>query len=120
MLTDDQREQIRERLLAERRRILSKAKEAAAFSRDRDRNRIGGDSIDESAEEVLYGTELRLADRDSRTLKGIERSIQRLDAGELDECSDCGDDIAFPRLRARPMTTLCVACQEDAENEGRL
>jgi RNA polymerase-binding transcription factor DksA len=37
----------------------------------------------------------------------------------IDECESCGEPIAFKRLLARPVTTLCIECKESAEEEER-
>ncbi len=118
MLTDSQVAELRMLLQADRDRILSAAQDASSFSRDRDRTRIGRDSVDESAEEALYGTKLRLADRDSQTLNAIEMALVRLASGNLGECEECEEPIAFARLRARPMSRLCIECQEDQEDRS--
>ncbi|WP_081107337.1 TraR/DksA C4-type zinc finger protein [Gluconobacter potus] len=31
------------------------------------------------------------------------------------ECHECGESIPGARLRARPLATLCIDCQQDAE-----
>ena len=50
MLTDKQKEQLREVLSTERQRLVANAKDGLAFSMNRERN-IGRDSIDEAMEE---------------------------------------------------------------------
>ena len=35
----------------------------------------------------------------------------------IDICEDCGELIAFKRLMARPVTTLCIDCKERNERE---
>lgn len=115
MLSDQQNSVLRALLEAERDRILGNAREAASFSRDRDVTRIGRDSIDLSAAEDLFGTKLRLADRENFLLDKINRSLKRLETGEHGLCEECEEPISFARLQARPMTTLCIPCQEDRE-----
>jgi len=117
MLSESQLAELRALLEGARARILANAIDAASFSRDRDRTRMGRDSVDESAEEALYQTKLRLADREGQTLNAIEMALQRLSAGTLGECEDCEEPISFARLRARPMSRLCIPCQEDREEE---
>ncbi len=117
MLTETQAAELRALLEQDRGRILSAAQDASSFSRDRDRTRMGRDSVDESAQEALYGTKLRLADRDSETLNAIEMALARLDGGSLGECEECEELISFARLRARPMSRLCIECQEDREEQ---
>jgi DnaK suppressor protein len=116
MLTDNERQQLREALEAERQRLLRNAQEGLSFAMNRERN-IGRDSIDESMEEELFSTELRLRDREKFLLHKIAGAIERLDQGTIDECEDCGEAIGFKRLLARPVTTLCIDCKEAREKE---
>ena len=119
MLTDAQITELRAILEGLRDRIRNTSRQAAAFSRDRDKSRIGADSVDESAAEVHYGTELVLADRDNASIDKINSCLRRLEEGVLDVCEECGEAISFARLRARPMAGLCIECQEDREEEER-
>ena len=82
---------------------------------DRDRDRIGRDSMDESTEEEIYSTQLRLHDRETFLLAKIRDAMQRLEAGTLDECEECSEPIGFKRLMARPVTTLCFECKSARE-----
>ena len=119
MLTDTQTEALRKRLQEERLRLVENAAGARDFSRDRDRDRIGRDSMDESVEEWLYATKLRLHDREKYLLTKIEQALERLDNGTIDECEDCEEPIGFARLAARPVTTLCITCKEESEEIER-
>jgi DnaK suppressor protein len=83
---------------------------------NRERN-IGRDSIDESMEEELFSTELRLRDREKFLLGKIMGALDRLEQKTIDECESCGESIGFKRLLARPVTTLCIDCKEEAEKE---
>jgi DnaK suppressor protein len=82
---------------------------------DRDRDRIGRDSMDESTEEEIYSTQLRLHDRETFLLAKIREAMQRLEAGKLDECEECSEPIGYKRLLARPVTTLCFECKSARE-----
>ncbi|MSP58852.1 MAG: hypothetical protein EXR72_00655 [Myxococcales bacterium] len=83
---------------------------------NRERN-IGRDSIDESMEEELFSTELRLRDREKFLLGKIIGAIERLEANTINECEDCSEPIGVKRLLARPVTTLCIDCKEERERE---
>jgi len=115
MLTPDQTAQLRVLLREELHRLAENAHSALDFTMDRDRDRIGRDSIDESAEEELYSTQLRLADRETFLLGKIQAALHRLDGGAIDECEECGEAIGFKRLMARPVTTLCFECKSERE-----
>jgi DnaK suppressor protein len=83
---------------------------------NRERN-IGRDSLDESTEEELLSTELRLRDREKWLLGKIDGALDRLQAGIIDVCESCGEPIGVRRLLARPVTTLCIDCKEERERE---
>lgn len=123
MLTAPQSEELKERLETELGRLVANAQQAIGFTMDRDRDRIGRDSMDESTEEELYSTQLRLHDREKFLLAKIQEALKRLEAGEIDECEECSEPIGFRRLMARPVTTLCFECktareQVEADDEG--
>jgi DnaK suppressor protein len=115
MLTPDQTQELKTRLQADLDRLGNHAHSALEFTMDRDRDRIGRDSMDESTEEELYSTQLRLHDRETFLLAKIREAIQRLEAGTLDECEECSEPIGFKRLMARPVTTLCFECKSARE-----
>jgi DnaK suppressor protein len=117
MLNSNEREKLRAVLVAERQRLIKNAQESLSFSMHRDRDLVGRDSLDESTEEEMFSTELRLRDREKWLLGKINGALERLDAGSIDECEDCGERIAFRRLVARPVTTLCIDCKEEREKE---
>jgi DnaK suppressor protein len=114
MLTEDERRRIREALALERQRLLRNAQEGLSFAMNRERN-VGRDSIDESTEEELFSTELRLRDREKWLLGKINGALERLENGTIDECEECGEPIGARRLLARPVTTLCIDCKEERE-----
>ncbi len=62
---------------------------------------------------------LRLRDRDRRLIGKIEDALARLQTGSFGRCSACGKPISPARLRARPVTDLCIACKTDAERAER-
>jgi DnaK suppressor protein len=118
-LTPQQVTQLKEVLEGERRRLLRNAQDGLAFSMNRERN-IGRDSIDESMEEELFSTELRLRDREKFLLGKIAGALTRLNEGSINECESCAEPIGFKRLLARPVTTLCIDCKEEAEKEEQV
>ena len=115
MLTTDQTVQLRAQLEAELSRLVANAHSALDFTMDRDRDRIGRDSMDESTEEELYSTRLRLHDRETSLLSKIQDALRRLEAGQIDQCEECLEPIGFKRLMARPVTTLCFECKTARE-----
>src|SRR5262245_30344649 len=115
MLTPQQTQELRARLQSDLDRLGNHAHTALECTMDRDRDRIGRDSMDESTEEEIYSTQLRLHDRETFLLAKIREAMQRLEAGTLDECEECSEPIGFKRLMARPVTTLCFECKSARE-----
>jgi DnaK suppressor protein len=115
MLTPQQTQELKARLQSDLDRLGNHAHTALEFTMDRDRDRIGRDSMDESTEEEIYSTQLRLHDRETFLLAKIREAMQRLEAGTLDECEECSEPIGFKRLMARPVTTLCFECKSARE-----
>ncbi len=62
---------------------------------------------------------LRLRDRDRRLIGKIEDALARLETGTFGRCTECGGPIPPARLRARPVTDLCVGCKTEAERAER-
>jgi len=114
-LTSEQTNELRARLQAEINRLADHAHNAVEFTMDRDRDRIGRDSMDEATEEETFSTQLRLHDREAGLLGKIREAMQRLENGAIDECEECSEPIGFKRLLARPVTTLCFECKSARE-----
>jgi len=80
------------------------------------------DPTDRASMESNRNSILRMRDRERRLIFKIEEALQRLETGEYGICEECGEDIAIDRLKARPVTTLCIDCkssQEIAEQKAK-
>ncbi|HUJ80195.1 MAG TPA: TraR/DksA C4-type zinc finger protein [Nitrospiria bacterium] len=62
---------------------------------------------------------LRLREREQRLLKKIDEAIDRIRAGSFGVCEDCGGEIGYKRLKARPVTTLCINCKTKQEEDEK-
>ena len=69
------------------------------------------DPTDRASQETDMALELRGRDRDRKLIKRIDESIARLDAGDFGYCENCGEEIGFKRLEARPTAVLCIDCK---------
>jgi len=116
MLSEKEKAQIRTVLEDEQKRLARTSQNALAYSMNHERN-IGRDSIDESMEEEIFSTEMRLHDREKFLLGKVAKQLIRLETNEIDICEECGEPISFRRLLARPVTTLCIDCKEQSERE---
>jgi len=60
---------------------------------------------------------MQIRSRESRLIRKIQSALERLDTGEFGICESCGEDIAFRRLEARPVTTKCIDCKIEEERQ---
>ena len=62
---------------------------------------------------------LRIRDRERKLIGKIKEALARIDDGTFGICEECGEEISEERLKARPMTTLCIDCKTKAEEEEK-
>jgi len=62
---------------------------------------------------------LRIRDRERKLIMKIREAMQRIDDETFGICEACGDEIGIDRLRARPVTTLCIECKRKQEASER-
>ncbi len=117
-LTKKQVAELRKYLEEERDRLIRTARDALAEGMAHEKE-SGRDELDESSDENLLAFELRLRDRERGMLKKIQKALARIDDGSYNECEECGAEIGFARLKARPFTTLCINCKEEQESRER-
>ncbi|MGH7789748.1 MAG: RNA polymerase-binding protein DksA [Candidatus Binatia bacterium] len=74
---------------------------------------------DRAALESDRNATLRIRDRERKLINKIEAALERIEDGAFGVCEECGEAIGVERLRARPVTTLCIQCKADQEAEER-
>lgn len=77
------------------------------------------DELDQAAVASHMGFALRIRDREAKLIRKIRYALQRLQDGTFGICEECGEEIPLKRLKARPVTTLCIECKEEQEAEER-
>jgi DnaK suppressor protein len=77
------------------------------------------DPNDRASREADTSRALRLRDRDRKLIAKVEEALARIDAGTFGQCESCGGRISPARLKARPVTTLCIECKREAELRER-
>ncbi len=73
------------------------------------------DLLDRATFESERGTMLRIRDRESKLIRKIQRALENLEDGNYGICEVCEKEIAIERLKARPVTTLCIRCKTKME-----
>ena len=62
---------------------------------------------------------LRIRDRERKLITKIDEALGRIEDGSYGKCEECDGEIGVERLRARPVTTLCIDCKSQQEAEER-
>lgn len=106
---------IKQRLLAKRNELLKLIQSSQSLERD-----VGdltfSNEIDLASS--LEGREMvfQLTSRDRNELRLIEDAVLRINRNTYGVCESCEKKISLKRLQIMPLTTLCIDCQEAAEN----
>ena len=78
------------------------------------------DPTDRATMESERNFTLRIRDRERKLIVKIKEALNRIEIGTFGICEECGEDISEKRLKARPVTTLCINCKKSQENEEKL
>jgi DnaK suppressor protein len=79
-----------------------------------------GDIVDRAFVTTQMSMERDLIDRCMSQLDEIARTHDRIAAGEIGICVDCGDPIEGERLDANPVASCCTECQMVREKAARI
>ncbi len=112
--TDRYRAQLEEQLSA----LVGQAEQAVHEMSGGEGRQIP-DPNDRATAEEGRNWALRLRDRDRKLISKIQEALARIEAGTFGRCTSCGHPIASARLRARPVTDLCISCKTEAERLER-
>jgi DnaK suppressor protein len=74
---------------------------------------------DQASAEVDQNFSMRIRDRERKLLKKIDEALDRIKSNTYGICERCAGDIPYKRLKARPVTTLCIECKTLQEQEER-
>ena len=78
------------------------------------------DPLDRATAESDKAWTLRIRDRESMLIKKIRNSLEAIENEEYGICEDCGEEISIERLKARPVTSLCIRCKTKRESIEKL
>jgi DnaK suppressor protein len=107
------------RLLEARRQEILAEAERAVDSMNGDERINYADPADRALLESNRNFLLRMRDRERKLLGKIDEAFARIDDGSYGQCEECGGDIGTERLKARPVTTLCIDCKSSQEEREK-
>jgi DnaK suppressor protein len=114
----------REKKLQLIRKDLLQQKEEIILDADSTRTTLPDETMfpelgDQASAEIDRNFTLRLRDRERKLLKKIDEALEKIDNGTYGTCDICGQEIGIKRLEARPVTTMCIDCKTEQEEEEK-
>jgi len=94
--------------------------EAGGALTNRERQEAFPDVSDQASAEVDQNFTMRIKEREQKLLKKIDEALDRLKRNIYGICERCEEEIPYQRLKARPVTTLCIACKTLQEQEEKI
>jgi RNA polymerase-binding transcription factor len=109
------------RVLETRRQEILAEADRAVGSMNGDERVNYADPADRATLESDRNFVLRMRDRERKLLGKIDEAFARIQDGSYGLCEECGNPIGIERLKARPVTTLCIDCKssQEAREKGR-
>ena len=107
---------IRRDLEQQRKAILAEAIEGLANPNGQE---ALPDVSDQASAEADQNFSMRIREREQRLVKKIDEALGRIDQNIYGICERCEEEIPYPRLKARPVTTLCIDCKTLEEQEEK-
>jgi DnaK suppressor protein len=108
---------IRRDLEKQRQAILDETGEGLS---KRERPEAFPDVSDQASAEVDQNFSMRIKEREQKLLKKIDEALERMNKNTYGICERCEEEIPYPRLKARPVTTLCIACKTLQEQQEKI
>ena len=118
MLTKKKKDKFRKLLTERLDELLSEANRTVSGMTDQGDN--FPDPTDRATLESDRNFLLRIRDRERRLIAKINEALERIEEGTFGICEECGEEISEARLKARPVTTLCIDCKKKQENLERV
>ena len=100
--------------------LLREAAETVGGMAGKEKEAAMPDVTDRASLETDRNFLLRIRDRERKLIMKVKEALERLDRGEFGICESCGGHISAARLKARPVTTLCIECKTEAEKKEKL
>ncbi|WP_167759658.1 TraR/DksA family transcriptional regulator [Massilia horti] len=70
---------------------------------------------DKATVRLLNDLALEAAGHQAAQMQVLRHALAKFDDGSYGLCEECGNEIGFSRLQARPEARLCIICQTRAE-----
>ena len=75
------------------------------------------DVSDQASAEEDQRFSMRIMEREQNLLKKVNEALERMKNQTYGICEQCGENIPYKRLKARPVTTFCIECKTVQEQK---
>lgn len=117
-LTPELKEHFKERLKAERTKVLANMRTHVADAME-DGHKYADDS-DQASQQVSQTFLLKLANKERKLLNEIDNALGKFDDDTYGYCEGTGDLIGLKRLELRPWTRYSIEYKQVLEKEKKL
>ena len=115
---DDRWAEIRDQLEGRRTELVGEARRTIDDSLSQEKEQMA-EIGDRATEEIDDTFQARLKGREAKLIAKIDETLGRIARGEYGLCESCGEEIAYKRLLARPVATLCIDCKTAQERQEK-
>ncbi|MGD2170016.1 MAG: TraR/DksA family transcriptional regulator [Chlamydiota bacterium] len=117
-LTKKEAEAIRRKLLELRAKILGQFKEAVDVVKEPDESKgYSQHQADEGTDDFEKNLNLQLSSQEERTIRYIDRALEKLEEGTYGICDVTEKPISKKRLEVIPYATMTVEAQQEMEKK---
>lgn len=109
-------QEIKKKLIQQKESLLS---EAGVVLNTLPEESIFPEMGDQASAEIDRNFMLRLKGRERQLLKKIDEALEKIENGTYGICETCGEEISIERLQARLVTTMCIDCKTEQEEEEK-
>jgi RNA polymerase-binding protein DksA len=116
-LTKKEKDEIKKHLLVEKEVLIAELSKIAKVNPHNPDDYeatfedYGDDETDNTSEVVKYGLNLTLEKTLEKSLKDVNKSLDRIEKDEYGTCKYCEQPIEQKRLLARPTSSACITCK---------
>ena len=116
-LTDDQLAQLRH-ALEQRQAALEEQLSAELVTDGLPVQEVETSPADKATNRLLNDLAIEAKEHLAAQITAVHQALAKFDDGSYGMCEQCGNDIGFARLLARPEAALCITCQARREKRS--
>ena len=82
-------------------------------------NQTSADLSDQATYEESISLHVRTRDRERKLMKKIDEALMLIERNDYGYCLECGVEIGYERMIARPTADMCIDCKTASEIKER-